>query len=209
MADYCTAAELKAEIGISDSEDDTEIGTAITAASRKIDAYCGRKFSQDANVVEREFYPDSPLEVDLLEQPYQSAASEISTLIGLIVKTDEADDGTFSTTLTINTDFLVLPRNAAADGWPWSGLLAVGSGSFPMLSSGRAGVQVTAKFGWATIPTDVKKACLLESARLFRRKDSPEGVLGGFAEFGPVRVSQFEDPDARRLLSQFRRVAVG
>ena len=107
MADYCTAEELKTELGIEDTDDDTELSIAITAASRQIDAHCGRKFSQDTSVVAREFYAESPLEVDLLEQPTEGPQVEISTLTGLIVKTDEGDDGTFGTTLTINTDFLV------------------------------------------------------------------------------------------------------
>lgn len=50
---------------------------------------------------------------------------------------------------------------------------------------------------------NVRLACLMHAARLYKRKNSPEGVAG-FGEFGTVRVSRF-DPDVEDLLSPFFR----
>lgn len=174
MADYTTAQALADEVGIADAADNTLLSLAVSAASRRVERFCGRRFFQDDSVVAREFYAESSTCVDLLEQPWPDPKVEISTLTGLIVKTDSAGDGTFATTLTINTHFLLLPRNAAADSRPWNQIVAVDA-SFPR-SSYRAGVQVTARWGWATVPDEVEKATLLQAALLFKSKDTPLGA---------------------------------
>jgi hypothetical protein len=46
---------------------------------------------------------------------------------------------------------------------------------------------------------------IIKAARLFKRKNSPEGVLGGFQDFGAVRVTNREDPDVMMLLNPYRR----
>lgn len=181
MADYITAATLAAEVGASNERDQLKLDAAVGAASRQVDHHCGRRFYQDSTVVIREFYPQSAICVDLLEQPGTDPKVEISTTSGLIVKIDAAGDGSFGTTLTVNTDFLLLPRNAAADGRPYSELYAVGNYYFPTLCNGRAGVQITARFGWATVPDEVVRATTLQAIYLFKSKDAPLGI----AQFGP------------------------
>ena len=47
---------------------------------------------------------------------------------------------------------------------------------------------------------DVKEACYIQSARIFKRRESPEGVLG-FGDF-TVRVSRL-DPDVESLLRHY------
>lgn len=209
ITDYCTAAELKADLGVGDSADDLSITSAISAASREIDGHCGRSFWQDTTVVTREFYAASPTCLDLLDQPGEQPAREISTTTGLIVKTDEAGTGTFGTTLTISTDFLVSPRNAVADGIAISQLDLVDNFNFPRASNGRAGVQITAKFGWPSIPDDVNKACRIQAAQLFKAKDAAFGVVS-FGDAGALRVgSKRLHPVAAGLLERYQIVPVG
>ena len=50
------------------------------------------------------------------------------------------------------------------------------------------------------IPDDVFRACQMLTARLFRRRQSVEGVAG-FGDFGAVRVQRI-DPDIEALLAQ-------
>lgn len=87
------------------------------------------------------------------------------------------------------------PLNAAALGVPIVGI--EGSG-FPEL------VTVTADWGWAAVPPEVKQATLIKTSRLLKRRESPNG-LDGISEFGVVRVSQYEDPDVVLLLTPLRR----
>jgi hypothetical protein len=62
-------------------------------------------------------------------------------------------------------------------------------------------VRVTAKFGWPTVPDDIVQACLIQASRLFKRADSPEGVMGS-SEWGVVRLSR-RDPDVWALIEPY------
>lgn len=206
-SDYCTSAALKAELGISDTDNDTQIATAISAASRQIDGYCGRSFWQDTDVVTREVFAESPVCVNLLEQD-EEPAREISTVTGLIVKIDDDGDGTFETTLTIATDFILLPRNAATDNRGFSEIRLVENYHFPRPSNGRAGVQVTAKFGWPAVPDDVEKAALIQAAQLFKAKDAVFGAVA-LGESNAMYLRSTLNPSAKALLARFQVPPVG
>jgi hypothetical protein len=68
-------------------------------------------------------------------------------------------------------------------------------------------VQVTAAWGWSADPAAVVNATLIQAARIFKRRTSPEGVVGGFQDFGAVRVSSRMDPDVMDLLAPYRRAS--
>jgi hypothetical protein len=199
---YVALDDLARELSISDSLSDTKLELAISAASRQIDAYCQRFFYQDSAVVDRTYYPDDyvSLEVD-----------DISTLTDLVVKVDNDNDGTFETTLTITTNFIVTPTNAADEYpvRPYTGLRLVDSGvsNFPIYASGRPSVQVTAKFGWPAIPEDVQKACLIQSAQLFKSSDALFGGLN--FDTGIFRVRDTLNPMAAALLERYAKPRIG
>ena len=65
------------------------------------------------------------------------------------------------------------------------------------------------KFGYgATAPKAVSEACIIQSTRLFRRKDAPFGVTGA-SDMGQASVIARLDPDVRFLLAPYRRITVG
>lgn len=207
-SDYCTAELLRSNLGIADLEDDSLIDSAISAASRDVDSYCGRAFWQDAEAVVREVFAASATCVDLLDQPGEMPAREISTTTGLIVKTDDGT-GAFATTLTIGTDFLLYPRNAAADGCAFSEIQLIGGAGFTRSSYGRPTVQITAQFGWPTIDPRVERATLLQAAQLFKSKDAAFGIAS-FGDAGQMRVSGgILNPQAARQLAGLQIVPVG
>jgi hypothetical protein len=197
---YATLAQLHTELGltISDVADDGRLEMAIAAASRQIDGHTGRRFWQDGSVVTREFYADNSA---------CCYTDDISTVTGLIVKVDSGDNGLFSTTLTITTNFILLPTNAADDVpvRPYTEIRIVDSGlsAFPVSSSGRPGCQVTAKFGWPAIPDDITKAALIQSSQLFKASDA----VFGAAQFGEagvaLRVQARLNPMAEALLETY------
>ena len=195
---YTTLALLKAELGIPTATTtyDTKAEQAVEAASRQIDGHCGRRFWQDGSVVVREFYADN----------FQECfTDDISTTTGLIVKTDSNQDGTYATTLTISTNFIVLPTNAGdrSPVWPYEMLRIVdGTSAFTVEDFGRPGVQVTAKFGWPAVPTDIAKACLIQATQLFKASDA---VFGGmsFGDGGFMRVRSDLTPMAVGLLAPY------
>lgn len=180
---YTTLAAFKTSTTISDSTDDADIEAAIEAASRQIDGLAARRFWQDATVVARTYFPSESARV---------WCDDISTTTGLIVKVDQDDDGTFETTLTINTDFIVEPVNAAADYpvRPYESIRLLQSGSltvWPSLISGRPCVQVTAKFGWSAVPDAVERACVTQARNAWKSIDANQETIQVSAEGFPVR----------------------
>lgn len=196
-----TTANLKSHLGISDTNDDTTIGWAVDAANSAVVEYCGRDFDKTATVSASARVFDRRA-ANLVE------VDDFWETTVLVVKTDDDNDGTYETTWTINTDYILEPLNGRRYGqtWPYETIRAVGSRTFPSLA--RPAIQVTAAWGWTAVPASVFEAALIKAARVWKRRKSPEGVLSGFAEFGPVRISRSEDPDVVDLLDPYRRRSV-
>ena len=200
---YTDLPTFKAAMGIesSDTTDDTALETSIETASRQIEAHCGkgRKFWQDATVVARSYYPDNARTL---------CVDDISTTTGLIVKLDDGDDATYSTTLTINTDFILLPLNAAAEypvqPWTQIRLLDGVTSGFTRLSSGRPYVQVTAQFGWSAVPNAVARACIVQARSIFKSEDTTFGFVQAGIDGQPLRVPNLH-PMAKAQLEPFIR----
>lgn len=196
---YATLAELRDWVGIppADTADDSKLTLALDAASAAIDAYTGRYFTADGSVVARDYTATDTTVLDV---------DGISTAAGLVVATDDDDDGTYETAWTITTDFRLEPTNATVTGRPWTRLVAVGSKTFPTSTARRwPGVRVTAKGGWPAVPAPVKQATLIQAAFLWGRKDSRFGVAGS-PEFGnEMRVESALDRTAQALLRDYRR----
>lgn len=194
-----TAAALAAWLGIPDTEDDARLSSAAAATDRAIVRYCGRTFetTTSASASARVYRPKNATICH---------THDFHTTDGLVVKIDSGDDGTYESTLTLNTDFILEPLNGIEDSTtvPYRTLRAT-SWLFPQCAT-RASVQVTAAWGWASIPAEVTHAALIKAARLFKRKDSVEGILGGFQDFNAVtvRISTREDPDVAELLRYYR-----
>jgi len=102
------------------------------------------------------------------------------------------------------TDFEARPLNALVRGRPYQTLKHHWH-FWPTWPSVR--VQVTAKWGWPAVPDNVVEACLILAARIFRRKDSPDGTAGA-GDFGPIRISR-TDPDVADMLSHYVKPGFG
>ena len=107
---------------------------------------------------------------------------DISTTTGLIVKTDDNDDGTYETTLTINTDYIVEPSNprilkitgGTTYYEPYNKITILDTRSSERFDPTiKNNVQVTAKWGYSIVPEDIKTATLIQALRYFKRKDTP------------------------------------
>lgn len=197
---YCDRDDLKVDLSIRTVDHDARLDAAIAAASRQIDGYTGQRFWQDGSVVAREFFAED----------YQTVRVDegISTVTGLIVKTDDNDDGTFETTHTIATEFILWPPNAADEVpvRPYRAVRLVDGDAFPMSASGRPGVQITAKFGWPAVPDDVTKACLIQASQLFKASDAVFGAVQVGVDGYALRVRQSLNPMAMALLEPYVRV---
>jgi hypothetical protein len=178
----CTREQAKSALNINDTAADELVDLAVGAASRSIENYVGYRFFVDTAVTVRQLVATDYLCVTVTEG--------ISTTGGLVVKTDSAGDGTYETTLTLNTDFVLKPTNSLVvyPARPYTEIRLL-TGSFPFPSNGQPGVEVTARFGWPAIPDDVTLACILLAKDLVKAKDAPFGVAGT-SDFGVLRIRQ-------------------
>lgn len=192
---YCTLSQLKQVLRITDTVDDVMFSDRISEASRVIDDYCNRRFYADTTATARVFVASESSSV---------LVDDIADTTGLVVKTDTAGDGTYATTLTA-ADFQCEPLNAISRGVPITRIATTASGRFPTTLA-PAGVQVTAKWGWPTIPQPIQSACVILAGRLVKRGDSLLGVAG-FGDLGAITVRSI-DPDVQRMLAPYRVLVV-
>lgn len=196
---YATLNEFKAYLFPSSNygtAEDAQMEAAIESASRSIDAHTNRRFYSDSSATARVYYADTPI---------RCTVDDFSTTSGLIIKTDTGDNGTYDQTWAANEYFLE-PLNGEVggiSGQPYNTIIATVPKRFPV-SGRRPRIQVTAKWGWAAVPDPVRQACLIQSARIYRRAQTPEGFAAGEA-FGAIRVSSRLDPDVQMLLAPYRR----
>lgn len=193
---YCTSAELKTRLGISDASEDTAVAAAVSTSSRNIEKYCRRQFNDAGSASARRYYPlDS--ETVLVDDYW--------TTSGLQLATDNDDDGVYETVWDL-TDFEAFPLDRLRDGvddWVYWKIKAVDSYRF--YNSRRPNVELTARWGWEAVPASIKEATLALAEEVFKMKDSPYGIAG-FGEFGFVRVR--ENPKIVSMLKDYRRRAI-
>jgi hypothetical protein len=200
---YATRNQVKAalRIGTADTLDDDLIDNCVGAASRLIDGYCNRRFWQSGTAEARVF------------QAEDSFYCSIDDVAGtaLTLKTSSQADGTFDVTWKVS-DYQLEPLNGNLDGLTWSydKIRAVGDYLFPTVNANygeQALVQVTAVFGWPSVPEPITQATIIQASRIFKRYDSPLGVAG-FGDLGAIRVSRFLDPDMAQLVEPYRRMRI-
>lgn len=190
---YATLAEVKAALRITDTVDDTLLETAVESASRLVDGYCQRSFYSGGSAT-RYYATENNLLVDIDDLQSLTTLQTSSTL-----------NGTFDVTWSA-TDYQLEPLNGIADGltgWPSTRIRAIGVLGFPFWL-GEAGVKVTGVWGWAAVPNAVKQATIIQASRIFKRLDSPLGVLSS-PDLGYIRVGTRLDPDVQQLVEPYRQ----
>jgi hypothetical protein len=187
---YATLQEVKASLRITDAIDDSLLETAIESASRMIDGFTARTFSNAGSAV-RNFAATDDLNLII----------DDAISISEVASTDEIGD---TYTIWKTTDFQLEPLNSRSDGlyMPYTGIRAVNDYAWPVVDQ-QALCRITAVWGWPSIPIAVKQATIIQSSRLYKRLDSPLGVAG-FGDLGAIRISRFLDADVEQLLMPFR-----
>jgi len=180
--DYITTRELDAFLRVGDQLDDVELAAWCTAASRVIDEHCNRQFGK-VDAPEQRFYT-----------PRWSARrcrwvvdiDDLMSVSGLVVLVGA---------VTVTTGkFTLEPRNAAAEGKPWTRLVfATDAEAQPDGTQDQAGI--TAPWGWTAFPPAVKQAAKLQGSRFAARRESPYGVAGSPMQGSELRLLARLDPD--------------
>lgn len=190
---YITGDDLVAWGQVPLSDDDVVLLDPVcAAASRGVNRFCGRQFQQSTGSSSREFEAVSAQLV---------VVHDFHSLNGLVV--EHGVNGSWS---NITSSVVAWPLDGIVDGepgWPYHYLRPKVGNLFTYVRGAPTIRLTTDAWGWAAVPDDVVLATKLVAARWFSRRDSQNGVIG-FAETS-IRVSQYEDPDAVRLLMPYQR----
>lgn len=206
MADYATLADTKQALGVGDTTDDARIAQVITAASRMVDAWCKRPDNafvgqSQARVydVPRNLVTTTPYTRDAtLQQNVASGYWSASTVIRLpldlgllaptLVQTDANYDGVYETTWVQNTDYDLLPINAALDNRAYREFRVLPTGS-QQLPVGVRTLKIAGTWGeYQAVPDPIREATIATAVMAIKAAvDAPFGVIGN-PEFGTQKV---------------------
>lgn len=188
------AGEMITITALKEMDADSRIASVIEAVSRMIDGYTHRCFR---SAVETRYYT--------ADDPYEIYVDDLLSVTQLA--TDGDGDRVYEV-IWSPLDFDLLPFNATLDGWPYTQIAVASQGSHAFPRGVRKGVKLTGSFGFcalASCPKPVKEACVLQTVRLYRRKDAPFGVMGS-ADMGQAVVIPKLDPDLALLLAPYVKV---
>ena len=211
---YLDIQEVRDLLKIRDTDDDAKLELAIPAASQSVENICGRRFWGDTVPVARTYCaPVGPkLETDdfdpnttitlktddngdgVFETTWLSTEFELGPLNPLADGPGSYHEiwpvgrfwpyywpvsriGSFYALSAVNS--------LGSAGWPGG----FGSGNSWGYMMRRAVIQVTAKWGWSSVPPEVKYAAALATLDLSKGPDAPFGVAGS-NDFGVLRVRE-------------------
>jgi hypothetical protein len=143
--------------------------------------------------------------------PWLVEVDDISSQAGLVILSDYAGDGTFTTTWAV-ADWQAEPVNgivAGQAGWPTTKIRSIRSLYFPVWGGisypkpyTQALVQIIAQWGWPAIPSQVNKAAIVQAVSLFKSDEVPFGATA-FGETGIVRMKTALHPTAELLIEPY------
>lgn len=183
--EYMNKDELKATRELLGTFADQDIAIALEAASRGIEGVTNRRFYLDSGTTTRYYTPRS--ETVMLIDDATSVATVAPTTAG-------------AASLILNTDYVLEPLNASADGRPYTMVTAIRGG----FSTVPRSMQVSGVFGWPAVPAPVKQATgILASRLLMRAREAPFGIVFSGADVGVATRLARSDPDVMFLLDPY------
>jgi len=209
--DYCTLDDLKSYLRVADDIDDVTMQSAITAASRSIDKFCGRQFGQASAAEPRYYIPQrDPGNYHKIPRWYVEI-DDLFTTTGLQIETA---NGTVITT----GQYRLFPRNAVSKDQPytWIEFSSEYTGSNWYYASYYGGgfsgfdrdneLTVTAQYGWTEVPLAIKQATLMQANRWVMRRDAPFGIAGSPQDGSEMRLLAKLDPDVAVAIRPYYRM---
>ena len=188
---YASLLQIKSAIGISDGIDDPMLEMAIESASRQIDSYTERYF-YNAGTATKIFAP-----LDNWVCPTEDFIT--------LTQVQTSEDGESFDTTWGTEDWQAEPLNGRAGGLvtSYTQIRAVENYLFPY-RQGEATVRLTGTWGWSAVPIAITQATVILASRIFKRLDSPLGIISG--ELGSMRVGFRLDPDVQHLIEPYRKI---
>lgn len=196
---YITEAEVKATLTLDGTTfADADVVRAVDAANAAVDQLFGRSFSLDGAASDR-YYPVRRRHESVLPIHDLTRTTTISVAV------DANGDGIFETALVENTDYVLNPLNAEADGLPFEEIAMLKS----FLPLGRRRVKVTGTFGWPAVPSQIPAFAEVIAIKLVTRlRDAPFGIVTAGADMGVAMRLAKMDPDFPTLAAGLTKGAL-
>lgn len=207
MADYCTLADIKAQLpesGLASSTDyDDMLQTNITAVSRLIDREVGRWPNF--------FYPSTSDETRVFDGngDHKLWIDDVVSITSVSI----SDDGSLSSSdyaALSSSDYYAWPYNHTATGQPIMRLdLDWRNGAENEWPDYEKSVKIAGVFGYSTTPpADIKQACIIQTGRWFMRAKQAWADAGASAITGQLFYVQRLDPDVAEILSPYKLAGI-
>jgi hypothetical protein len=191
---YASLSEFKAAVGITDTTDDGALQAVLDATDTLIDLHCDRK-TGFGTASETRYYTAEDYEYVLTDD-----LVSVTTL-----QTDDDANGTYETTWTSGTDYVLAPRNAALDGFPYTEIdtSVTWPRNFP--KDVYLGVKVVGVFGFPSVPAAVKQAEIIQANAVWSSRTAAFGIVGSVDLGGVLRMSRALHPEAALILEPYRK----
>jgi hypothetical protein len=197
---YTSAATIKTRLNISDSVDDSLLGTYATATNEWIEQYCGRQLGPTTGGTATF---DGFIDVDdggrCLYVP-----QGIRTITSLTVAPSTGATPVAATA----SDLVILPRshNRLPD-WPGFEVRIIDAptGSVSYFAQGYGNIVLVGDFGWAAIPSKVAEIATTIAVRIWHARQNGQTDIVGSDETGAPVVTRFVSFEDRATLRDFRR----
>ena len=191
---YATLAQFKAAVGITDSTDDAALQNVLDATDTLIDLHCDRK-TGFGTATETRYYTAEDYQYVLTDD-----LVSVTTL-----QTDDDANGTYETTWTSGTDFVLAPVNSALDGFPYTEIDTSVSWPRNFPKDVYRGVKVVGVFGFPSVPAAVVQAEIIQAGAVWSSRTSPFGVIGSADLGGILRQTRALHPEAALILEPYRK----
>ncbi len=154
---YASVAELEARLG---ATDDGTFTALLDSASRAVETFTGRQFNKTDTATARRFRAVDPrrLPVDDFHTITDLAVNVNGAAWDIVGVDPRPPDGVVN----------------GQTGWPYSDLMTI-SRYWP--NSRRATVEVTARWGWAAVPSAIKQATLDAAVALSTGAGTSGGIV--------------------------------
>jgi hypothetical protein len=198
---YATLAEFKSFSTVrggsssTDANDDTVIEDILEMSSRYIDQQTRRRFWYNT-VDETRYY--TPQDHEILFVDDLSAAPTS-------LRMDLDGERTYTTTMD-STDYDLEPSNALLNGQPytWLELAPLAAETFPTI---RKGVQIIGKFGFPSVPDEIKSACLGISLNVYQNRSGQSSAGNITVTASGVVIRPQDVPGwAQEIINKYKRL---
>jgi len=173
---------------------DALLEAALDSASREIERFCHRQFNKQTEATTRVYSARSARTVHVDDFWDDS---------DLVMKVGEIG-GSFGAAWPVD-HYEVFPLNGVVDGVPGYPFTRIKLKRPGTILYSRDRIQVTAKWGWSSVPGPVRYACLQLAARNYKMNDFPVGESSGLKGFGVSKIN--DDPVLCQKLGRYVRQA--